>query len=221
MTSISPLFSLLLPLYCVGVLAAQDPTRFQSQVDELLSVEHSFGPDKELVVFAGSSSIAMWEDMQLQFPEYNVVNHGFGGSHFSDLIHYYEELILRPAPDIVFIYEGDNDIAHGKLPSSIVAQADGLLRRIRKDLPRARVILISPKPSLARWDKQESYLELNGRLERYCQQQEAVEFADVWTAMLDDDGVVLKDIFIEDDLHLNSKGYSIWTGVIRDFLQKR
>jgi hypothetical protein len=49
--------------------------------------------------------------LQSYFPEYNVINNGFGGSHFSDLLYFYHEMIVKPAPEILFIYEGDNDIA--------------------------------------------------------------------------------------------------------------
>ena len=43
--------------------------------------------------------------------EYDVLNRGFGGSIFSDLNFYMEELVLKHNPDMVVIYEGDNDVA--------------------------------------------------------------------------------------------------------------
>ena len=45
-----------------------------------------------------------------------------------------------------------------------------------------------------------------------------VYFIDVWTPALDADGNVLKDIFLEDGLHMNEKGYAIWVSVIRKYL---
>jgi lysophospholipase L1-like esterase len=38
--------------------------------------------------------------------------------------------------------------------------------------------------------------------------------------MLDADGNVRKDLFVEDGLHMNKKGYDIWTKVIRPYLLK-
>jgi lysophospholipase L1-like esterase len=32
--------------------------------------------------------------------------------------------------------------------------------------------------------------------------------------MLQDDGSVMKDIFIADNLHMNAKGYAIWQKII-------
>jgi hypothetical protein len=40
------------------------------------------------------------------------VNAGIGGSCFDDLYRYKEELISATEPDILVIYEGDNDIVH-------------------------------------------------------------------------------------------------------------
>ncbi len=33
----------------------------------------------------------------------------------------------------------------------------------------------------------------------------------VWPVMLDSTQTPIKDIFLEDNLHLNKKGYDIWT----------
>ena len=41
----------------------------------------------DAVLFVGSSSIAFWPTKAL-FPEFPVINRGFGGSIYSDLIHY-------------------------------------------------------------------------------------------------------------------------------------
>jgi lysophospholipase L1-like esterase len=45
-----------------------------------------------------------------------------------------------------------------------------------------------------------------------------VEYADVWDPMLDD-RKVKQDIFIEDGLHMNDKGYDIWYNVLKPFVQ--
>lgn len=101
------LLGLLALLLLAFGLNAQDPNRFLGEVEKLVSNEYQFSPDKQLVLFTGSSSIRMWNDIQEYFPEYNVVNNGFGGSQFSDLIYFYNKLIIPHQPEILFIYEGD------------------------------------------------------------------------------------------------------------------
>jgi len=46
------------------------------------------------------------------------------------------------------------------------------------------------------------------------------EFADVWSPMLDNRGVVLKHIFGSDSLHMNKEGYVIWESALRPFLKQ-
>ncbi|TNF41356.1 MAG: G-D-S-L family lipolytic protein [Bacteroidetes bacterium] len=198
---------------------AQDPNRFKEQIDELVNREYNFNPDKKLVVFTGSSSIRMWKDVADYFPDYNVINNGFGGSHFSDLLYFYNEMIVKPAPEILFIYEGDNDIASDKKPNKILKETKELAEKIQQDLPNTRVVFISPKPSIARVHLKNQYISFNKKLKKYCAKQNNVGFADVWYPMLDNKGNVYKDVFIEDGLHMNKKGYDIWAKVIGEFLQ--
>ena len=45
-------------------------------------------------------------------------------------------------------------------------------------------------------------------------------YIDVATPMLDANGEVKKDIFVDDDLHLNEKGYRIWTAAVKSVLMQ-
>lgn len=212
---------LLFPLICMLLFQqafAQDPGRFKTDIEKLVQTEHQFSGDKELVVFAGSSSIRMWKDVQEYFPEYDVINHGFGGSHFSDLIHYYDELILKHIPDYLFVYEGDNDIAGDKSPEEVMRDVRKLHQKLQKDLPHTKIIYISPKPSMARENLKQEYLKLNKRLKKFCRNKPNTRFADVWKAMTDENGKVYQNIFLADGLHMNKKGYDIWGDVISEFL---
>jgi lysophospholipase L1-like esterase len=199
---------------------AQDPNRFKEQIDELVNKEYNFSTHKKLVVFTGSSSIRMWNDVQSYFPEYNVINNGFGGSHFSDLLYFYNEMIVKPAPEILFIYEGDNDLASNKKPKKILKEAKELTEKIQQDLPETRVVFISPKPSISRIKLKNSYISFNKKLKKFCEKNGKIEFADVWYPMLDNKGNVFKDVFLEDGLHMNKKGYDIWGKVIDELLKE-
>lgn len=210
------------PVFCMIAWAAiaplhsvaQDPTRFEQEVEALRQAEHRFDEEQPRVVFTGSSSVRMWTDVQARFPEYNVINTGFGGSQMSDLLYYLDDLVLRYEPDVVFIYEGDNDIAAGKRPDSILATTEQVVARIDEALPDAEVYLISPKPSLARWALRDQYEAVNARLSAYADTTAGVRFVDVWTPMLNERGRPLAHIFIEDGLHMNEAGYEIWSEVI-------
>ena len=190
----------------------QDHKRFQEDIDAL--TQKIAG--KELnapIIFAGSSSIRFW-DTKKYFPEKNIINHGFGGSETSDLVCYVQELIIQPKPSQIFIYEGDNDLANGKTVDLVLADLKTLLRIIKRHMPDIPVHLISPKPSIVRWNLRERYTSLNRRLDQLCQEREQVTFIDVWTPMLDEDGNLNEDLFIEDGLHMTDEGYEIWTKTV-------
>lgn len=201
-------------LFITTNLFAQDPTRFQSEVDALDNKDFNINPDKPTVVFTGSSSVRMWNNLDEIFSEINVINTGFGGSQTSDLLFYLDELVLKHQPDKIFIYEGDNDIAASETRITILPEMTRLVTLIREELPNSEIYFISPKPSIARWSLKEDYEYLNKMLETVFRYTEGVTFIDVWNPMLNENGEPMNDIFLEDDLHMNSKGYEIWKSVI-------
>jgi lysophospholipase L1-like esterase len=210
---------LLFSLFIGVTLVAQDPLRFEKEVNALIAGD-SLVNKKKLILFTGSSSIRFWNDLKKDFPKHNILNRGFGGSEMSDLLYYARPLILNYNPGRVFIYEGDNDINSGKSSEEILAQADKLLTFLRTQLsPKVKIIFISAKPSVARWHLKGKYEEFNRQLKQWTTTKKNVLYADVWTPMLDNDGVVRKDIFVEDNLHMNRLGYDIWKKVIIQYIK--
>ncbi len=199
---------------------AQDPNRYKEQVDQLYNKEYNFNNEKQLVVFAGSSSIRMWKDVQNYFPKYNVINNGFGGSQYSDLIHYYDKLILKQKPDILFVYEGDNDIAANKKPARVAKEAKEIIKNVQADLPETEILLISTKPSILRWGLRDKYVKLNKRLYKLSKRRN-IEYVDIWNTMLDETGNVYEDIFLHDNIHMNKKGYDLWAKKINQVLENK
>lgn len=209
---------LLLFQFTLVTLVAQDPLRFEKEVNAMVAGD-SLVNKKRVILFTGSSSIRFWNDLKKDFPKRNVLNRGFGGSEMTDLLYYAGPLILNYTPRRIFIYEGDNDINAGKSPEEILANADKLLTLLRAQLPsKVKIIFISAKPSVARWNLKAKYEDFNRKLEHWTSTKKNVSYADVWTPMLDSNGEVQKDLFIEDNLHMNRKGYDIWKSVIRKFL---
>lgn len=206
-------------LICLNTsLYGQDPLRFEKEVSNLIANDTALN-HKKLILFTGSSSIRFWKSLKSDFPTYNTLNRGFGGSEMSDLLHYANQLIIQYSPKEIFIYEGDNDLNSGKSASEILKTADQLLSLIRAQLPKnVKVFFISAKPSLARWALKEKYLDYNKQLEAWTKTKKKVTFVDVWTPLVDAQSEVLKDIFIADGLHLNATGYKIWADAIKKFL---
>ncbi|MDF0715873.1 GDSL-type esterase/lipase family protein [Muricauda sp. 334s03] len=205
---------LLLPWVMLG----QTDNPFKNEVKAIQQKSDSlWDASKPTIVFTGSSSIRLWEDIQDRFPEHQVLNTGFGGSQFSDLELYLDELILNYKPAKVFIYEGDNDIFAKKRPRKIVKRAEKILNTLQQSNPNMEIVLISAKPSISRWKYRGRYRRLNRKLDELASKTDGIDFVDVWYPMLDK-RKVKQDIFIEDGLHMNDKGYDIWYDVIKNYM---
>lgn len=211
----------LIALFFIGfTVTAQDPARFTDQVASIQKKYAStWDESKETIVFTGSSTIRMWKNLQTLFPEYQIVNSGFGGSQASDLLAYSDELISNFRPKKVFIYEGDNDISAKKKPKDILATFKQLIAQIREKNENTQIILLAAKPSLARWELKRKYKQLNRKFKRLSKKDDSLEYVDVWRPMLDGK-MVKQDIFIEDGLHMNAKGYGLWYDVVKPYVEK-
>ena len=210
--------ALLIALF-INSVSAQDPSRFQEEVEDIrLRYDTIWDSSRESIVFTGSSSIRFWEELQDHYPEFQVVNTGFGGSHASDLLYYSQDLILKFNPSKVFIYEGDNDLSERTRPGRILRDIGQILDAIWRQNKETQLVLIAAKPSLARWRLRRKYRRLNRKFDRLASEHPQLAFADVWSVMLE--GRKIKpDLFVEDGLHMNEKGYQIWKEVIDPFVK--
>ena len=144
------------------------------------------------------------------FSEYDILNRGFGGSIFSDLNFFIEDLVIKHNPDLIVIYEGDNDIAFNIPLEKIYKDFKISHSKIRNKLKNTPIIYIAPKPSPSRWNFKENYIELNKMIQNFCKKENNTYFFDSWTIMLDNQGNIPKKYFWKDMLHMNNLGYEVW-----------
>ena len=89
---------------------------------------------------------------------------------------------------------------------------------MRRDLPDTELLYLPIKPSTSRWHLWREMVEVNTLIERYAESEGDVEYVDIATPMLGDDGTPNKELFVGDGLHLNSRGYELWTLILRPYL---
>lgn len=208
----------LIVFFLIGfAVNAQNPLRFSKEVKLLEEKYSSYDSSKESIVFVGSSSIKYWTNIHKDFPNHQIINNGFGGSEASDLVYFTENLILKYSPKKVFIYEGDNDIQSGKKTKTILKDLKIIVNKIKENNRETEVILIAAKPSIARWKLKKSYHKLNRRMKKMAKKDVNLYFADIWTPMLDGK-TVKKNIFVGDNLHMNTEGYKIWYNVLKNYV---
>lgn len=171
--------------------------------------------DQERLVLVGSSSFRFWPQTDTVFAQYEVVNAGFGGSCFADLWRLREDLIYALQPDVLLVYEGDNDLFDGVPEHLILNTASRLLQELAQKLPSTRVVVVAPKASRARYHLSESYLTLNENLKSLVVANGAT-WVDFWSAQHKANGALRDDLFLADQLHLNPTGYAVWVQSLRE-----
>jgi lysophospholipase L1-like esterase len=120
------------------------------------------------------------------------------------------------------MYCGENDFA-----ASDTVTVETVLQRFKTffQLMRAKYktvpfAYVSMKPSPSRVHLLPKYIEANNQIKKYLSDKTKTVFIDVYHSMLLADGTPMKNIFLSDSLHMNSKGYAIWKRKIAPYLIK-
>jgi len=170
---------------------------------------------KPKMVFYGSSSITMWDSLYDDFARYIPVNLGFGGSTLEACVYYFKRLMKPFCPDYLVIYAGDNDLGDGKQPKQVLHFFEQLCSLIKENFSNTTVFYISIKPSLARWNFNEQIKGTNQLIRQSIDANHPhVQFIDLYNNMLNEDGKPNPELYVEDGLHLNSKGYALWKDIL-------
>ncbi|GMW00727.1 MAG: hypothetical protein AMXMBFR84_18640 [Candidatus Hydrogenedentota bacterium] len=177
-------------------------------------------PPKHANLFVGSSSIRLWK-VEEAFPEYEVINRGFGGSEIADSTHFADRIILPYEPDVIVFYAGDNDMAKGKSPQQILEDYKAFVAKVHGALPQTKIVYISIKPSVARWALYSAMEQANGLIKEETETSDLLEFVDIAPAMIGEDGKPKADLLLEDGLHLNEEGYKRWNDAVRPHLKPK
>lgn len=219
--STTPLFFLLVLQVMAGNSCAQKPA-FSEEIQNFKKQDSATMPPKNAIVFVGSSSFRMWSTMKDDFRMHAVINRGFGGSSFPDLIRYANDVIIPYHPAQVVIYCGDNDLAASDTVTAQIVfdRFQELFNIIRKQLPETAIAFVSIKPSPSRVHLLQKVKTANELIKVFLQKHPKTAYIDVFSAMLDQQGVPKPDLFIDDKLHMNQKGYAIWVEIIEPFLIK-
>lgn len=213
-------FLFLLAFALQSIALAQQPVPFEAEIKAFEEQDKTTPPPKDAILFTGSSSIRLWESLKTDFPDKITLNRGFGGSKLPDVIHFADRAILPYKPRQIVIYVGENDVASGTVTAQEVRDRFvTLFTKIRKSLPKTPVVFISMKPSPSRRKYLPITIEANQLIKDYLAKQSRTEYLDVYTPMLDASGQIRGELFKADSLHMNPKGYAVWTEQLKPLLK--
>lgn len=184
---------------------------------EMWDSKNTFPSDS--VLFVGSSSIRLWPTREC-FREFAVLNRGFGGSQISDVNYFAERIVLPYEPRVIVFYAGDNDIAAGKNARRVFDDYKKFVKLVQTELPATRIIYIGIKPSRSRWILWPVMNEANMMIKDFSGKDGRLFYFDSATPLLNSDGKPNVEFFLKDQLHLNDKGYEVWTMQLRPIIKK-
>ncbi len=192
---------------------------WEADMKRFAEIDRTQTPPENATLFVGSSSIRLWQTLRQDFPNLKIINRGFGGSQFEDVNHYFQQIVAPYKPKKIVVYVGENDIDAKQTAENVLEDFKTFVALRDKNLPDTPIVFISLKPSIFRWQMWSEMNRANELIKAEAKKHKKVQFADLASKMLGADGKPLPDIFIEDNLHMNAKGYRIWKENLLPFLK--
>ncbi|HPF45715.1 MAG: hypothetical protein KDF58_04775 [Alphaproteobacteria bacterium] len=191
--------------------------RFESTIENFRRFDVRNTLPENPILFVGSSSIVFWQTAN-SFPEYPVTNRGFGGASLPEVIHYYDDVIKKHNPSMMVVY-CDIDVENGKSPEFSVNAFKELVSRVEQDFKNIPILMLSMKPTLVDdllgREIRKNKMITNQKLMEFSNSQDNLYYVDITSPMMRADGSLKPEIFLDDGMHLNSKGYDLWDPILR------
>ena len=202
------------------------------------------GIQEGLIMFYGDSGFTRWsekhgnsnlaDDIRMKDGSVAAVGHGLGGSTIDQLLYRYNRMVKpwKPRALVLKVYNNDRDVNYA--PDEILFLVSRLLEWARTDFPGIKLFVCDAQPLLVDKDRKNTWYyhqkEYNELLEQYCAKHDDTTM--VWQSRnpdlfenpedIGDYQKIRTDIFIEDNVHFNKKGYEIcknfWLRQLDDLL---
>ncbi|GLB50302.1 GDSL-type esterase/lipase family protein [Neptunitalea lumnitzerae] len=194
---------------------------YHDEVEQLARKEILPKGEKMRVLFYGSSSIRLWSTLAEDFPEFEIINQGFGGSTLAACCWFFNKLIPAYKPDAIVLYSGDNDLGDGRHPEEVYLFLQNMMEHIKESCGNIPVGIISIKPSFNREHLINSIHYTNKIFKNLLDEKYSNgTLINVFDEMLEINKSS-RELYEEDGLHLTDAGYQLWKRAVRDqFLQQ-
>jgi len=175
---------------------------------------------EDLVVFYGSSTIRLWSQLETDLPEYNTLNLGFGGAFIHSLTHYFDTLFEDLRPKVIFLYLGGNDLTLGFSADKIISEISSFIAMIHEKFPETVIYNISIKPSFERKKDLMVIEDINSGVTQLANTLPHFNQLGLYEHLIGQDNQIIKEVFLQDGLHLNALGYKLLKKLALEALEK-
>lgn len=198
------------PLACSAQPFIGDISRWKAQ-DDLAR------PEAGSLLFVGSSSIRRWEALTRDFADYKVIQRGFGGSQFEHLIAYVDDIVLPYKPAAIVVWQGTNDIKDGEAGDEVFADYQQFVSTVHASLPKTPIFYLGIMPTEGRFALEAQNARANRQVASVAASNPLLYYIDLpaeFHRRNPPRDPQFRALFV-DSIHLNSKGYELWTSIIR------
>lgn len=207
------------------------------QLENTVQEYEKKGIEEGKIVFFGDSSFTRWQEtyddnanledvLRNRDGSKAVINHGIGGSTSEELLYYYPRLVRAWNPKALVIESFGNDMSAAYSSEEMVGLQSRIFEYARKDFPGIRMFVCDVRPLKKRSKElfwQNHTRQFNELLNLYCQRHEDVTLISHAKApeffeegCVGDYSSPRGDLFIQDEVHYNHKGYEVY----REFFWK-
>ncbi len=199
-------------LLCCGLLYAQ------ASKPALTPLPDEGGRQGQCVLwFIGSSSIRGWDTLGRDMAPWAVHNRGINGALLASIALRFGLETERRAPEAIILYAGENDIATGRTADQVLGDLKTFLDHKTRQFGDMPLFVVAMKPTPLRWPAFAEQARFNAGAAELARTRRDMTFIDIVPLLLT--GGKPGDFYIADGLHLNVKGYALWTRAIRDALE--
>ena len=195
--------------------AAAQP--YQTEADRFVAQDTLDAPTPGSVVFIGSSSIRRWEQLKLDFADYNTVQRGLGGAQFDDIQPHVDDIVLPYNPSAIVVWAGTNDLAVGADGNEVVADYQDFVNQVHGVQPNVDIFYLGIMPTPGRQGNKPKEDVANAGIAGIAAGNAKLHYIDLPAAFATLNPYTGSDFtnkFV-DSIHLNRGGYEFWTSTIR------
>lgn len=177
---------------------------------------------EDAILFVGSSSIRLWDNIENDMAPYFVIQRGYGGAKLSDLIFYTDRLVYPHNFRALVVFVA-NDITGGaddKSPQEVLKLYKEVIRVVREKYPTKPIFFVEITPTNSRWKVWPQIQQANSLIKGYCSPSKNLYFIETANAFLNEKGTPNNELFVQDQLHLKQQGYDIWASLIKQQLRQ-
>ncbi len=170
------------------------------------------------ILFYGASNFAYWTTMQSDLSPFLVHNHSVGGLSDKQLLASADKLLYPYNPSIIVLqpssndYNGFNNFTDEEaIIQSLMAIKIEMYEEYHKNLPNAKIVLLSGFPTVKKAELTSIILKVNERIKAYCNENsDWMMYVETATLTYDTEtGEYREDYFLEDKHHLTPQAKKI------------